>query len=99
MDIEDIVENACDAECLLAETVEGALRHIETGVDFAMLDINLGRGREDSLPVALRLLARHIPFCFVSASLASLPDAFAEVPRVGKPFGQHEIVRMLPSAA
>lgn len=99
LDIEEIVESACHAVCLLAGTVEGALRHIETGVDFAVLDINLGSGGEDSLPVAMRLMARSIPFCFVSASLTSLPALFAGVPRVGKPFRQQEIVNMLPQGA
>lgn len=99
MDLEDIVENRCHAQCLMASNVDAALRHIADGVDFAMLDIHLGEGGANSLRVASSLMARSIPFCFVSASLTTLPEMFAGVPRVAKPFRPQEIERVLPAAA
>jgi len=53
--------------------------------DFALLDIGLAR--EKSFAVAERLDALKIPFAFVTGygSDASVPAAFADRPRLGKP--------------
>ncbi|MFD2237307.1 hypothetical protein [Aureimonas populi] len=98
MDLEDIVTGA-GAECVVASTVRGGLARVAEGVDFAMLDYNLGCPQNNSLPVALDLMARGIPFCFVSGSLAELPARFDAVPRISKPFRPREIEAVLPAAA
>lgn len=99
IDLEDIVTDRIGAECVTADNVEDGMRCIEAGIDFAILDINLGDAKETSLPVAARLLEKRIPFCFVSSSLERLPPELLRVPRVAKPFQPKEIARVLPMAA
>ena len=98
MDLEDIVTDTVRADCVLAATVEDGLRWVAAGVDFAMLDIDLGRNRETSFPIALGLLQVGIPFCFVSARASQLPAVFSGVPRVAKPYRAMEIAQVLPAA-
>jgi DNA-binding LytR/AlgR family response regulator len=97
MDLEDIVSDGCGAECVLAANVQTGLDRVAEGVDFAFLDFDLGSRSRNSLAVACDLLERHIPFCFVSGSLPSLPEAFRDIPRIAKPFRPSEIRRILPA--
>ncbi len=99
IDLEEIVLSKLDAEVVVASTAEEGLRHLAQGIDFAMLDINLGSPRTTSLPVAKQLLKKRIPFCFISSSLETLPNNFGAVPRVSKPFRATEIAGVLPAAA
>lgn len=97
MDLEDIVSERCHAECLTERTSEAGLARVREGVDFALLDFNLGSEGRNSLDVAADLLRREIPFCFVSGSLSELPEGLRHVPRVSKPFNAREIEELLPA--
>lgn len=100
IDLEDIVGSANDdAECVLASTVDAGLRCVEGGVDFALLDIAIGHDRNTSFSVAALLMARGIPFCFVSSGGRSVPTVFRTVPFVSKPFRPETITGLLPAAA
>ncbi|KQT54135.1 hypothetical protein ASG43_00440 [Aureimonas sp. Leaf454] len=100
IDLEDIVTSGhADVECVLAASIAGARRHIEDGVDFALLDINIGHDRNRSYGIAADLMERATPFCFVSSADGSVPTAFANVPFVSKPFRPAQILNALPPAA
>jgi DNA-binding LytR/AlgR family response regulator len=97
IDLEDIVTSSNGSvECLLAASIDGARRHIESGVDFALLDINIGHDRNKSYCIAAALKERATPFCFVSSTGGSIPKAFADVPFVAKPFRPSQILSALP---
>ncbi|WP_283179551.1 response regulator [Gemmobacter sp. 24YEA27] len=67
-------------------TLTEALSSVCAGAkpDFAMLDVNL-RG-EMVFPLADHLIAAGIPFIFMTGyDTASLPAAYAEIPRLRKP--------------
>jgi DNA-binding NarL/FixJ family response regulator len=54
------------------------------GVDFALLDINLGD--DDAYPVAAELLRREVPFFFATGCEPwVIPETFRDVPRLDKP--------------
>ncbi|SJZ51907.1 hypothetical protein [Consotaella salsifontis] len=95
MDLEDIIARDHDAECFLASTVEDSMSRIDSGIDFALLDIHLGPDGQTSLPVARELRRRNIPFCFISSCLSELPPSFGRVPKVAKPFEVRDISRVL----
>ncbi len=70
----------------VASTVQAALRCVEEeALDGAILDVNLGH--TTSAAVADALLARNVPFFFVSgyARPDVLPPHLADRPRLGKP--------------
>jgi CheY-like chemotaxis protein len=63
-------------------------------MDAALLDINLAGEKVDR--VAERLSLRGIPFAFVSGYGASwIPKAFADRPRIEKPFQTRDLQRVL----
>jgi CheY-like chemotaxis protein len=63
--------------------------------DFALLDVGLIR--EKSFAVAERLAALNIPFAFVTGygSDARLPAAFANQPRLAKPYSTEALKELL----
>lgn len=71
---------------------EDAIRFIENeDVDCALVDINLGQG--PSFKVAQALQAKAIPFAFVTGyDSPTIPNEFAEVIRVEKPFTERGLV-------
>lgn len=80
----------------IAADVATALRLIEAeSPDLAVLDVNLGR--EDSLPVARVLQARGVHFVFATGYGADfeLPEEFAGVPVVDKPYQLDDVLRKL----
>ncbi|MEX6504932.1 response regulator [Jiella sp. M17.18] len=99
IDLEEIVLNSVAADVVLASNAAEALRQVEAGVDFVLLDVNLGREDETSLPLAHRLMQEHIPFCFVSGSLERLPATFRCVPKIAKPYRTRDVESVLPMAA
>lgn len=67
-------------------------------VDLVLLDINMGGSM--AWPIADELMARKIPFIFLSGYAANtLPERYRDIPRVGKPYEpallQGEIRRLL----
>jgi DNA-binding response OmpR family regulator len=66
------------------------------GFDCAVVDMNL-RG-DMAFPIADRLQAASIPFLIATGyNSASLPDRFADVPRVEKPSDTGRIVAAIPA--
>ena len=66
----------------------------EGAFDVALLDINLNGER--SYPVAEKLVARAIPFMFLSGyGGESIPEAFRDYPRLAKPYDTQELLRRL----
>ncbi len=96
MDLEDIILETLQADCVWASSLKEGLLRIQEGVDFALLDFELGA--ENSLPVARRLEAMKVPFCFVSGSLAQVPGRYSQVPKIAKPYKSADIVKALAAA-
>ena len=79
-----------------AQTVARALAMIaERPPDFALLDVSLIR--EKSFAVAEQLEALKIPFAFVTGYGADtrLPAAFADTPRLAKPYSTEALLALL----
>ncbi|KQT57318.1 MULTISPECIES: response regulator [unclassified Aureimonas] len=99
IDLEDIVTSGkAGVECVLAASIDSARRLLETGVDFALLDINIGHDHNRSYGIAAELMQRETPFCFVSSTSRAVPKAFAGIPFVAKPFRPSQILEALPAA-
>ncbi|MDY7097772.1 MAG: GAF domain-containing protein [Pseudomonadota bacterium] len=66
------------------------------GIDFAVLDINLGR--ETSEVAAMEARERDIPFAFASGygRTDGLTESFDDVPRLTKPFTKDALTSILP---
>lgn len=100
LDAEDSLREIGAKEVVLAASNTGAARLIEEGgIDFAVLDFNLGR--ENSTPTAERLADAGIPFVFASGygGEGTIPDRFAKVPMVVKPYGTAQIERAFAELA
>jgi CheY-like chemotaxis protein len=96
LDFEDTILGFGSKRVRTAASVAVALRMIEERTpDFALLDVSLIS--ENSLAVAERLEALKIPFVFVTgyASDVSLPAAFANRPRLPKPFSTEALEAVL----
>src|SRR3954471_8421144 len=79
-----------------APTTQKALKLIATEtIDVALLDINLGRERVDSVAQALAELA--IPFAFSTGycSPSSIPLAFTDRKVLNKPYRTAELLRII----
>ena len=102
VDLEEIVCSCQDGNVVVAATLADALRYVaESGgeIDFALLDLQLGRDGTTSLPLARMLMQSNVPFCFVSATTEAIPTEMDTVPQVAKPFQPAEIEAVLPLAA
>ncbi len=94
-----VAEMLAEALTIAGVEVVGPVGRVEAAVlmaqrealDGALLDVNLAG--ESSGPVAAALHARGIPFVFLTgySDPAALPTAFREVPRLLKPFMEHEL--------
>jgi len=76
--------------------VRAAKEEIErNAIDAAILDINLGD--QTSFPIADELAERSIPFLFASGygEQARLPDQFADIPVLRKPYAAGMIAEEL----
>jgi light-regulated signal transduction histidine kinase (bacteriophytochrome)/CheY-like chemotaxis protein len=92
LDVEDALRALGAEKVATASTVRQAREVVaEGGIDFAILDINLGT--ESSLTVAQELKERGIPFIFASGygEQAQLASDFADREIVSKPYGRDEI--------
>ncbi len=69
-----------------ADTIENALEIIarEPRIDGAILDVNI-RGRPVR-PVAEALIARSVPFCFMTGYGAGASTGYPDAPIISKPF-------------
>ncbi|MBR2536704.1 MAG: response regulator [Hyphomicrobium sp.] len=99
MDVELLLQD-CGAD--VVETVSTASAALAKLADFspdvAVLDINLDSGT--SLPVAEALLERGIPFIFATgySDPSMLPEAFAHIDILPKPFEASALERALSEA-
>lgn len=83
--VEDMLLDIGCREVVHAADIGNALRLTDSGIDFAVLDVNLGR--ENVYPVAERLTARGIPFLFATGyGRAGLEPAWRDRPVIQKPF-------------
>lgn len=99
LDLESIVQDASDAEVLVAPSLADARSILRVAghslPDFAFLDIDLMDGRV--FEIARLLRERRIPFVFVSASArAEVPLALRDAPFIPKPYRVWQIASSLP---
>jgi CheY-like chemotaxis protein len=100
LDFEDTILGFGVKTVRTAGNVARALELIaERPPDFALLDVGLTR--EKSFAIAERLEALKIPFVFITGYGAdvSLPKAFADTPRLPKPYSTDALRAMLTSRA
>jgi light-regulated signal transduction histidine kinase (bacteriophytochrome)/CheY-like chemotaxis protein len=86
LDAEDALRALSADSVVVAPSLGAALRAVDDGVDFAVLDFNLGA--ENSLAVAERLRAEGRPFIVATGygEELELPPALADTPVVTKPY-------------
>lgn len=96
MDIQDALEPLGCEIAGPAATVEDALLLIEEhAIDGALMDINLGGGR-NSYPIAEALAGRGIPFAFLTGyGEQGVSSDYSGTPVLSKPFDEKSLVRML----
>lgn len=95
MDSEDWLRRA-GAEVLGPVPDErAAIVLLESGpMDCAVIDINLGHG--PSFEIAARLQEANIPFLLATGyDAAAVPREFSDVPRLEKPFREHDLISAL----
>jgi CheY-like chemotaxis protein len=100
LDFEDTILGFGVKTVRIAGNVARALDLIaEQRPDFALLDVGLTR--EKSFAVAERLKALEIPFIFITGygTDVRLPPAFADTPRLPKPYSTDALKAMLRSRA
>ncbi|MBR1141892.1 MULTISPECIES: response regulator [unclassified Bradyrhizobium] len=96
LDFEDTILGFGVKTVRTAQSVAKALAMIaERPPDFALLDVSLVR--EKSFAIAERLDALKIPYAFVTGYGAEvrLPAAFANTPRLAKPYSTEALLALL----
>ncbi|MBL8659232.1 MAG: response regulator [Rhodospirillales bacterium] len=95
MAVEAVVTDAGGVVVDMAATLEQALQLARSAeLDAALLDINLNG--KASFEVAETLAARGIPYAFVTGyGKQMVPQAYASVPLLMKPYARSELVRLL----
>jgi len=77
-----------------ARVDQGLALALSTGLDGALLDINLAG--ENCFPIADALTARGVPFAFLTGyGDAVLPPVYRAVPRLNKPFELAKMVELV----
>lgn len=95
--LEAIITQIVDAEVIVSRSAAEARIGMDGVIDYAFLDIDVIDGT--TYAVASALLAREIPFAFLSASNRELvPAALRSVPFVAKPYTPGDIVGLLHDA-
>jgi PAS domain S-box-containing protein len=87
----------------VGHTVIGPARSLQAGlslakdeaIDLALVDVSLGR--ETSAPIADELIARRVPFAFVTgySDTAVLPEHLRQMPRLNKPYVLADVRRII----
>lgn len=100
MDLKTSLRRAGHTQVRLCATAAAAMEAIETRTPaVGLLDINLGRG-ETSFDVAETLKREGCEIVFLSgytAATVPLPEGFADVPRLAKPFDAAKLRALLSS--
>jgi light-regulated signal transduction histidine kinase (bacteriophytochrome)/CheY-like chemotaxis protein len=92
LDAEDALREIGAAKVVVAATVARALDALDKGgLDFALLDFNLGA--ENSIAIADALKARGIPFVFATGygENAALVEQYPDAPILSKPYTAHNL--------
>jgi DNA-binding LytR/AlgR family response regulator len=98
LELEAIAIDALDAETIMAHSVPQAAEALGSGVDVALLDVNV-RG-DNVFPVAWALQDRGVPFAFVTAALPhQVPAPLRHAPFLTKPYHPHDVTRLFRSHA
>lgn len=100
LDAEDALKEIGAAKVVVAATVERALGALaKGGLNFALLDLNLGL--ETSTPVADKLKAMGISFAFATGygEGARLTETYPGVPVLSKPYSAEDLRRALSGKA
>jgi light-regulated signal transduction histidine kinase (bacteriophytochrome) len=100
LDAEDALRDVGAAKVVIAAGISRALMALEKGgLDFALLDLNLGN--ETSLPVADKLVAAGIPFAFATGygESAGLTERYPGVPILTKPYSADHLRQALAGLA
>jgi DNA-binding response OmpR family regulator len=98
MDLQSILESDGHEVVGMFNTVAEVQEHLEDNFDYALLDIDVTDGK--SFDIATKLLDRHIPFAFVSASRPSeVPPSLRQASFIPKPFEERTILRSVAQAA
>lgn len=93
-DLQAILEGHGHQVVGLCGNLNEARRHLEDGVDYALLDIDIGGNKSYNL--AAQLAERQVPFAFVSASNpGDVPQLLRAASFIAKPFEEREILRYL----
>lgn len=95
MFLEDVLAEL-DLTVVACANVEDALRRIEAGgFDVAILDVNLGGGR-DSFDVARRLMSEGVPFAFATGyGVSPNQQEFGVRPLLAKPFDSDRVAEVV----
>jgi light-regulated signal transduction histidine kinase (bacteriophytochrome)/CheY-like chemotaxis protein len=96
LDAEDALREIGAAKVIVAANVARALKALEKGgLDFALLDLNLGT--ENSTPVANVLVEQKIPFAFATGygEDAPLASQYPGVPVLKKPYTADQLCQVL----
>jgi CheY-like chemotaxis protein len=93
--LEDMLLDLGAKVVMVAASIENALALLQDeSIDAAVLDVNIEGQR--SFPVADALIARGIPFAFATGfGDGILPERYASVPVIQKPYSVDDIERML----
>ena len=81
-----------------ARSLQAAISLVEDReIDVALVDVSLGR--ETSAPIADQLLAKNVPFAFVTgySDTSMLPEHLRAMPRLIKPYALADVQRVLAS--
>jgi CheY-like chemotaxis protein len=86
LDVDALLHELGVQRVLVVSSLAEGLRAVATeALDFALLDVRLGR--ESCFPLAARLEAAGVPFAFVTGYPSSIvPPAFSQVPLLAKPY-------------
>lgn len=97
----DVRSTLEDCACIVLDECSGvaaALKLIDTNrIDIAVLDLNIHK--EHTLAVADALMARGVPFVWLSGyNRDFLPEPYRVHPFVGKPFVKHHLLTAMTDA-
>jgi len=91
--LEDMVSDAGYDPALTVGNLRDAQRAFDERFDCALIDINVGG--EKSFAVARQLVARGIPFAFVTGYDPNVASDFEKVPVLQKPYTQQQVENVL----
>jgi CheY-like chemotaxis protein len=96
-DMKGLLEDAIDADVMVATSVDDALPALGQGLDFAILDVTVIGG--DTFQFARRLAGIQIPFAFVTGSRrVDIPEDLQRAPFIAKPCSEDVLVGVVAAS-